>query len=258
MSGSSPELVEAALAGDRRALSQLLTTLVEQPSGELAKQLTARPRSAQVVGITGPPGVGKSTLVDRLLVHLRARGASPAVVAVDPSSPFSGGALLGDRIRMQQHASDQGIFIRSLATRGELGGLTAGAAPVVAALAAAGFDPVLVETVGVGQSELEVVKVADTVVVVLHPGWGDDIQLAKTGLLEIADVFCVNKADQGDAASTASRLQRLGETDHDERWIPPVVVTIATDGEGIDALWEAVEEHGRRNQAVETAPDSSA
>ncbi len=238
-------------------MSRLLTLVTEQP--EAAEEIASRSRQAPVIGITGPPGVGKSTLVDRLLSHLRKAGASPGVVAVDPSSPFTGGALLGDRVRMQQHSGDAGVFIRSMATRGELGGLAAGVGPVAAVLDAAGFSPVIVETVGVGQSELEVVKAADTVVVVLHPGWGDDVQAAKAGLLEIGHVFCVNKSDQGDAEASVTRLRHMVAMTTLPGWRPPVVVTSALRGEGIEGLWEAVEAHQRwLDQAVEAAPDSSA
>jgi len=244
-SSKSSDLVEAALGGDRRALARLLTVVSEDPGDEVMAQVLARASRAQVVGITGPPGTGKSTLVDQLLSYLRQQGRQPGVVAVDPSSPFTGGAILGDRIRMQQHSGDAGVFIRSMGSRGVLGGIAVGTGSVVAVLDAAGFDPIIVETVGVGQSELEVVMLAETVVVVLHPGWGDDVQTAKAGLLEIGHVFCVNKADSGDSAAAVSRLSQMVSMSSDQGWRAPVVSTNALSGDGISELWNAIESHHR-------------
>jgi LAO/AO transport system kinase len=187
--------------------------------------------------------VGKSTLVDKLIIHHRGEGRRPGVVLVDPSSPFTGGAILGDRVRMQAHSADREVFIRSLATRGRLGGLAAGVERVLAALDAAGFAPLFVETVGVGQSELDVVDVAATVVVVLHPGWGDDVQAAKAGLLEAGDVFCVNKADLSDPARTVGEIERTLALGVRGEWLAPVVATSALSGEGLERLIEAIESH---------------
>ncbi|HUO46730.1 MAG TPA: methylmalonyl Co-A mutase-associated GTPase MeaB [Acidimicrobiia bacterium] len=254
-SSNASDLVEAALGGDRRALARLLTVVSEDPGAEVMDQVSARARGAMVVGITGPPGTGKSTLVDQLLSHLRSQGRQPGVVAVDPSSPFTGGAILGDRIRMQQHSGDDRVFIRSMGSRGVLGGIAAGTRSVVAVLDAAGFDPILVETVGVGQSELEVVKLAETVAVVLHPGWGDDVQIAKAGLLEIGHVFCVNKADTADSAATVSRLSQMvamSPSPLSPGWRASVITTNALSGEGISELWEAIAAH-RRHGAGEEA-----
>jgi LAO/AO transport system kinase len=236
-------LIEQALAGDQRALAQLLS-LVEEDRKEADDVIGGlSPGRGHVVGLTGLPGAGKSTLVGALIHRYRALDRRVGVVAVDPSSPLTGGAILGDRIRMQEHSSDPGVFIRSMANRGHLGGLAARTAQVVAVIDAAGYDPVLVETVGVGQAEVEVARLAATVVVVVVPGWGDEIQAAKAGLLEVADILVVNKSDKPGADGTVTMLQQMiGMGAHGD-WTPPVLTTVATTGEGVDALLEAVELH---------------
>lgn len=187
--------------------------------------------------------MGKSTLVDQLIRLARDRGESPAVVAVDPSSPFTGGAILGDRIRMQEHASDDRVFIRSMGSRGQSGGLAVGVGPALGVLAEEGFDPLYLETVGVGQSELEVIKIAQTVVVVLTPGWGDEVQTAKAGLLEAAHIFFVNKADQGDPFATARQLEAMIALGPAHSWEVPVLVGSAATGAGVEALRQAIDSH---------------
>lgn len=235
----------------RRALARLLT-IVEDGTTEQLREVVGRlhPRTgtARVLGITGPPGVGKSTLTNGLATELRRRDRTVAVVAVDPSSPFSGGALLGDRVRMQQHHDDPGVFIRSMATRGHLGGLSFATPQAVMVLDAAGFDDVVIETVGVGQSEVEVAAGADSTVVVSAPGMGDGIQAAKAGILEVADIFVVNKADHSGAGKLVSELRGMLELGHaagsdDDRWWPPIVRTVAVREEGIPELADALEEH---------------
>ena len=201
---------------------------------------------AVVVGITGPPGVGKSTTTNALIAQFRQAGQQVGVLAVDPSSPFSGGALLGDRIRMEEHATDAGVFIRSMASRGHLGGLSAATPQALRVLEAAGFDVVLVETVGVGQSEVEVAALADTTMVLLAPGMGDGIQAAKAGILEVGDVFVVNKADRDGAAGTARDLRHmitLGERRQAGDWRPPVVLTSASSGQGVEDVVDALAKH---------------
>ncbi len=198
------------------------------------------------MGLTGPPGVGKSTTTSAMVGILRARGRKVGVLAVDPSSPFSGGALLGDRVRMGEHATDEGVFIRSMATRGHLGGLAWATPQALRVLDAAGCDVVLVETVGVGQSEVEVVALADTTVVLLAPGMGDGVQAAKAGILEIADVFVVNKADRDGAAQTVRDLRQMlsfGEHRAEDAWRPPVVRTVAARGEGVDDVVAVLDTH---------------
>jgi len=201
--------------------------------------------TAYTVGITGAPGAGKSTLADRLIAIARASG-QVGVLAIDPSSPFSGGAILGDRVRMQNHALDDGVFIRSMATRGQLGGLAVAVPDAVRVLSAAGFPMVLIETVGVGQQEVAVASAADTTVVVVNPGWGDSIQANKAGLMEIADLFVINKADRPGARDTRRDLEQMLDltdlTDLDG-WRPPVVETVASTGDGCDQLWDAVGQH---------------
>ena len=207
---------------------------------------------AQTIGLTGSPGVGKSTMTAALIAAFREQGRSVAVLAVDPSSPFSGGALLGDRIRMQSHSADADVFIRSMASRGHLGGLAAAAGQVLRVFDAAGFDVVLIETVGVGQSEVEIAAAADTTVVLVAPGMGDGIQAAKAGILEIGDIFVVNKADREGASSTARELRQMialsvedspaGEHEH---WQPPVLTSVASTGEGVPEVVEAIDGHQR-------------
>ena len=231
------DLLVAARSGDRAALARLLT-LVER--GEAPSIPTDD--TAYTVGITGAPGAGKSTLTAALIGRLRADAARVAVLAIDPSSPFTGGAILGDRVRMQHHGEDDGVFIRSMATRGHLGGLALAAPQAIRALAATGFEWVLVETVGVGQIEVDIASAADTTVVVVNPGWGDEIQAAKAGLLEIADVLVVNKADRPGAAETRADLERMLAISS-AATPPPVALTVATTGDGVAELWDAVTAH---------------
>ena len=242
------ELVDGARRGDPRAVARLIS-LVENGSSvlrEVMAGLMPYAGNARVIGLTGPPGVGKSTTTTALVSAYRGRGLRVGVLAVDPSSPFSGGALLGDRVRMQEHAGDDGVYIRSMASRGHLGGLSWTTPQAVRVLDAAGCDVVLVETVGVGQAEVEIASLADTTLVLVAPGMGDAIQAAKAGILEVADVFAVNKADR-DGADVAARDLRhmlsLGERRRPEDWQPPIVKTVASRNEGIDELVEAVDRH---------------
>ncbi|WP_275293085.1 methylmalonyl Co-A mutase-associated GTPase MeaB [Amycolatopsis sp. La24] len=243
------ELVGRAREGQPRAVARLIS-LVEDSSprvADIARALTPYTGRARVVGLTGPPGVGKSTSTSALLTALRGDGLRVGVLAIDPSSPFSGGALLGDRIRMTEHATDPGVFIRSMATRGHLGGLSWATPQAVRVLDAAGFDVVLIETVGVGQSEVDVVKLADTTVVLLAPGMGDGIQAAKAGVLEIADVFVVNKADRDGADATVHDLKQMISLARRElrgpSWRQPIVRTVAAKGEGVDEVVSALRTH---------------
>jgi len=241
-------LVEQARSGSPRALARLIS-LVEDARPQLREVMAAlapRAGSASVVGLTGSPGVGKSTITSAIVKTLRRKGLRIAVLAVDPSSPFSGGALLGDRVRMQDHALDPDVYIRSMASRGHLGGLSRAAPQALRVLSAAGFAVVLVETVGVGQSEVQVAGLADTTVVLVAPGMGDGVQAAKAGILEVGDVFVVNKADREGAAATARELRQmisLGAGRGPGDWRPPVVTAVASRGEGIDELLAAIEAH---------------
>jgi LAO/AO transport system kinase len=236
-------LVAGVRRGDPRAMARAIT-LVEDgrpEARELAAALFPHAEGALVVGVTGPPGAGKSSLVDRLTAHLRERDHKVGIVAVDPTSPFSGGAILGDRIRMQSHATDPGVFIRSMATRGHLGGLAAATDQVLTVLAAAGKDVILVETVGVGQDEVEIVGTADVSLVVLVPGLGDEVQALKAGIMEIADVFVVNKADRDGVERLVAEVESMLSLAAASGPTPAVVKTVATRGEGIAELWDAVE-----------------
>ena len=243
-----PTLVTQAREGRPRAVARLIS-LVEGASPQLREVMAAlAPRcgNAYVVGLTGSPGVGKSTSTSALVSAYRRAGKRVGVLAVDPSSPFSGGALLGDRVRMGEHASDPGVYIRSMATRGHLGGLAWAAPQAIRVLDAAGCDVILVETVGVGQSEVEIASQADTSVVLLAPGMGDGIQAAKAGILEIGDVYVVNKADRDGADATARELNHmlgLGEARSPGDWRPPIVKTVAARGEGLDEVVAALEKH---------------
>jgi LAO/AO transport system kinase len=240
------ELVDAAVAGDRAALARLIS-VVERggpEAREVGRLVYPKGGAAYTVGITGAPGAGKSTLTDRLIGIVRGRGLAVGVLAVDPSSPFTGGAILGDRVRMQEHATDAGVFIRSMATRGHLGGLSLAAPEAIRVLDAAGLPMVLVETVGVGQVEVEVAGAADTTVVVVNPGWGDAVQANKAGLLETADVFVINKADRPGARETERDLQHMLDMNmHMGEWRPPVLHTVASSGDGVEDVWAAVEQH---------------
>jgi LAO/AO transport system kinase len=260
-----PGLVERARAGEPRAVARLIS-LVEDDSPvlpEVAAALAPHAGRARVIGLTGSPGVGKSTTTSALVTALRRAGQRVGVLAVDPSSPFSGGALLGDRVRMQDHATDEAVFIRSMASRGHLGGLAAATPQAVRVLDAAGCDVILVETVGVGQAEVEIAATADTTLVLLAPGMGDGIQAAKAGILEVADVFVVNKADRDGADATVRDLRYMlslgGRHSEAGAWRPPIVKTVAARSEGIDDLLAALDKHadwlatsgelGRRRQA---------
>ena len=248
MAASVGELVERARTGDARAVARLVT-LIENAAPvlrEVMAGLMPYVGHAAVIGITGSPGVGKSTSTAALVGSYRAQGRRVGVLAVDPSSPFSGGALLGDRVRMQEHANDPGVYIRSMASRGHLGGLSWTTPQAVRVLDAAGCDVVLVETVGVGQAEVEIASLADTTLVLVAPGMGDSIQAAKAGILEIADVFVVNKADRDGADATARDLRHMlstGERRGPDDWQPPIVKTVASRGEGIDDVMAAIDKH---------------
>jgi LAO/AO transport system kinase len=246
---SAPELVQAARDGDPRAVARLIS-LVEDANPrlrEVAAELAPHTGKATIIGLTGSPGVGKSTTTSALVSEYRRRGLRVGVLAVDPSSPFSGGALLGDRVRMQEHASDPGVFIRSMASRGHLGGLSWATPQALRVLDGAGCDVVLVETVGVGQAEVEVASLADTTLVLLAPGMGDGIQAAKAGILEVADVFVVNKADRDGADQVVRDLKGMlglgGRHSEAGAWRPPVVKTVAAKTQGLDDVVDAVEQH---------------
>lgn len=241
-----PSLLVAATGGNRAALARLIS-LVER-GGHDARQVgrLTHPRSGRAysVGLTGAPGAGKSTICDRLLTHARALGVDVAVLAIDPSSPFSGGAILGDRVRMQNHAGDAGVFIRSMATRGQGGGLALAAPEAIRVLDSVGFPLIIVETVGVGQVELDVAGATDATVVVMNPGWGDAVQANKAGLLEAADLLVVNKADRPGANEAERDLNMMLDMDLDPGpWRPPVLRTVASTGEGTADLWEAIAAH---------------
>ena len=239
------ELAEKVLAGDRRAVARAISMVEDGATGlaELSEVLYPKSGRAYTVGLTGSPGVGKSSLAEHLVRAARSRHQTVAVLAIDPTSPFTGGALLGDRLRMQAHATDPGVFIRSMATRGHLGGMALAGPEAIRVLDASGRDLVLVETVGVGQAEVEVATAADTTLVVLQPGWGDAVQAAKAGILEVADVFVVNKADREGAGDVVRDLKGMLRMGPKLAWEPPIVKTSTVNGEGIDELWEAISGH---------------
>jgi len=240
-------LLAGAVAGERRALARLLTAIESDATGirELIPSLFAASRGAHLVGITGPPGSGKSTLVNALVTVWRRRGRRVGILAVDPSSPFTGGAIMGDRIRMMEHAADLDVFVRSMATRGEPGGLAGTTWIAAAALDAAGYDPVLVETVGAGQSEVEIARLAETTVVVEVPEMGDEVQAIKAGLLEVADLIVVNKGDRPGAELAARQLRAMLSSvgGRITRQPPAILTTTALSGEGVDALADAIDAH---------------
>jgi LAO/AO transport system kinase len=245
-SAKMKSLIDRIAAGDARAVARAISKVedLSKDATELMKQIFPLTGRGLIIGITGAPGAGKSSLVDKLALHYRQQGDKVGIVAVDPSSPFSGGAILGDRIRMQTLGLDSGVFIRSMATRGNLGGLARTTVDAVSILDAAGYGKIIIETVGVGQDEVEVVKAADVSVVVLVPGMGDDIQAIKAGIMEIGDVFVINKADRDGVNSTEKELQALlSLAERDDTWQPPIVKTIAIEGAGIEELAMAIESY---------------
>jgi LAO/AO transport system kinase len=241
-------LVQRLLSGDRRALARVISKIErEDPeTPEIIKEIYPKAGSALTIGFTGPPGVGKSSIIARLIELYRKEGKRVGVVSVDPSSPFSKGAILGDRIRLSDHFLDPGVFIRSMGSRGHLGGLAGGSRLAAMAMEAAGMDVVLYETVGVGQGEVEVASAADTVVLALQPGAGDAVQALKAGVMEIADVFCINKADHPRAKGAAGEVRSILEIGHEldpDPWFPPIVMTRGDTGEGVTELKETIQKH---------------
>jgi LAO/AO transport system kinase len=250
-------LADRVLSGDTRAVARAISLIEDDDPGgvDLIRAVFARTGRAFLIGVTGPPGAGKSTLVDRMLGETRRAGSTVGVIAVDPTSPFTGGAVLGDRLRMQSHAGDEGVFIRSMATRGQLGGVARATADAALVLDASGRDIIVIETVGVGQDEVDIVRTADVSIVTLVPGTGDDVQALKAGIMEIADIFVVNKADRDGADRLVSSvesnlsLHAYGAGD----WRPPVIKTVATTGDGVPALMDAIarfREHARSNEGT--------
>ncbi len=258
---ASSTLADRVLAGDARAIARAISLIEDEDpqSAALVAAIFARTGHAYLVGVTGPPGAGKSTLVDRLVTELRRAGPrgnlSTAVVAVDPTSPFSGGAVLGDRLRMQAHASDEGVFIRSMATRGHLGGLARATGDAALVLDAAGKDVIIIETVGVGQDEVDIIRTADVSIVTLVPGTGDEVQALKAGIMEIADIFVVNKADREGADRLVSSveanlaLQSFGA----DEWRPPILKTVATTGQGVAELVDTIWRFRAHSERVQSA-----
>ena len=245
MSASNTILVDRLRSGDARALARAISTVENRAPGwsELLKALFPHTGKARVIGMTGPPGAGKSTLVDQLAKHYRKENQTVGIIAVDPTSPYTGGAILGDRIRMQDHYSDAGIYIRSMATRGSLGGLARATADAATVLDASGRDVVMIETVGVGQDEVDIVRLADVTVVILVPGMGDDVQTIKAGIMEIADIFVINKSDREGAERVEREIramQSLASRKLNDRWTPPIVKTVASEGGGTKELAQAI------------------
>src|SRR5271154_5602401 len=252
------DAAEKIIAGDRRALARAATWIENRrPEAEaLLRELFPRTGRAMILGVTGAPGAGKSTLCDQMAQALRAEGKTVGVLAVDPSSPYTGGAILGDRIRMQQHHADPGVFIRSMATRGWLGGLAAATTEMTMLLDAAGFDAVLVETVGVGQDEVEIARLADATLVVMVPGMGDDVQAIKAGIMEIADVFVINKSDLPGADKLERELNGyLGLSHRPDGWSPPIVHAVANEGKGVMETLAAAREYHARGSSRQRAAD---
>jgi LAO/AO transport system kinase len=237
------DLLAAFARGEQRALARAITRCESGQGEPVISALFDRAGRATTIGLTGPPGVGKSTLIAALVAHVRRSGKTVGVISVDPSSPFSHGALLGDRIRLTEHFVDPGVFIRSMASRGHLGGVAGATADAVTLMDAFGYDVVIVETVGVGQSEIEIAEIADTILVALQPGSGDTVQTLKAGILEIADVFVVNKRDHPMAIQLQREIRSMMEMIDYGGWVPRLVATQALEAQGIDELWDAVVEH---------------
>ena len=242
------EIAKGVLAGDKRSIAKAITIVENSPEEAQSLIATIYPHTgkAHIIGLTGPGGAGKSTLIEKMVREYRRRGRTVGVIAVDPTSPFTGGAFLGDRIRMQELTTDNGVFIRSMATRNNPGGIAKATKDAVKILDASGKDVIIVETVGAGQSEVEIIKVAQTIIVIHAPGLGDEIQAIKAGMMEIADIFVVNKADRENADKTVMDIQAMLQLDNEKKaWTPPIIKTVALTGEGVPQLIEKIEEHWR-------------